>query len=461
MRCVRWQIQIPNKNEIYTSIFQHCFITARSQTAKYELTNESYDSSSRRIYRYRPRNFVRSISLPEGHWFHIDMANKLFEEASKLPWVKSLEAPNDDTHSDRLNHRYTVCFLVICAVIATGSPIAFNRINCWVPANFIGAFSTYTNNYCWISNTYYIPTNDSLPRSKLARDKAEIGYYQWAPFYFLLSALLFYLPRMLWRSMNTRSGIDLQFLVKKGDENADVAAIQYYCEPKKNESGIISRCLRSLSCTGGKRLGNYLSTVHLITKGLYLANSLLQLVLVQVVLGQPGWLYGFDIWYSVFIKNSVLTDSPYFPRVTMCDLRVREVGNLHRYTVQCVLPINMLNEKTFTLAWFWFFYMFLVNLVSFLHALFYATVPSYRFRLIHDLYRISTSKPIGDEQLFRQFTYDFLRPDGVLILRIIHLNGTGFLASQVVNRLYENYENDRRGNELGGRGSLEANSTAV
>jgi len=50
----------------------------------------------------------------------------------------------------------------------------------------------------------------------------------------------------------------------------------------------------------------------------------------------------------------------------MCDLKVRRLGAVHDYNVQCVLPINLFNEMIFLFVWFWLVLVGLVTTASLL-----------------------------------------------------------------------------------------------
>jgi len=78
-----------------------------------------------------------------------------------------------------------------------------------------------------------------------------------------------------------------------------------------------------------------------------------------------------------------------FPRVSMCDFKIRQSTNVHSYTVQCVLPVNMFNEKIFTVVWFWLFFMAVVTLVGLLRWLCQLTYWPAQYRYVKQYYAIS------------------------------------------------------------------------
>ena len=64
-------------------------------------------------------------------------------------------------------------------------------IHCWCPAQFTDAMVDYTNNVCWVSNTYFVHFDDDIPKHEYTKKETEIGYYQWVPMILLFQALLF------------------------------------------------------------------------------------------------------------------------------------------------------------------------------------------------------------------------------------------------------------------------------
>ena len=74
-----------------------------------------------------------------------------------------------------------------------------------------GGWEQYVENYCFVENTYWVKMYDDIPHSYKERDGRELQYYQWVPFVLALQALLFYIPRMIWKMLNWQTGCSYCF----------------------------------------------------------------------------------------------------------------------------------------------------------------------------------------------------------------------------------------------------------
>lgn len=103
--------------------------------------------------------------------------------------------------------------------------------------------------------------------------------------------------------------------------------------------------------------------MYLATKVFYVGNVLTNLLLVNKFLETNNYsIYGLGVLYDLLLLGKSWTQSGNFPRVTLCDFEVRVLGNIQRHSVQCVLVINIFNEKIFILLWLWFCILFFITL---------------------------------------------------------------------------------------------------
>ena len=123
----------------------------------------------------------------------------------------NLQKHYDDSLTDRCSHSFTVTLLLVFSLVVSAKQYVGDPINCWVPPHFSDSddlpnYENYVNSYCWIKNTYYLPFKSHIPKEFESGKREMITYYQWVPLVLLVQALVFYIPCMVWRTFNARSG---------------------------------------------------------------------------------------------------------------------------------------------------------------------------------------------------------------------------------------------------------------
>lgn len=370
----------------------------------------------------------------------------------------------DDDFFDRLNRQYTPTVFVLFAILVSVKQYVGDVINCWCPAQFTSSHQDYTNTVCWVSDTYYVPMDTPMPEHTEPRYK--ISYYQWVPLILINQAAFFFTPCVIWRMMNKRSGVNLGAILEAASayqksvygETKEktirymVAHVDGYLLTKRNYSkGACSRISHILSrfccMCAGRLSGNYLTCTYLMCKVLYIANSLGQLFMLDAFLRiDSGYtLFGLQVLTRALQGINGTISEP-FPRVTLCDFQIRQQTNVHRYTVQCVLPINLFNEKIFIFIWFWLLIITFINTCTLIHWLTKALYLPRQVSYIKKQLRVADLRQDNkrDTKAAKRFTEHYLRRDGLLIVRLVSKNAGDLVAVELLHGLWTNYGPERR-----------------
>ena len=197
-----------------------------------------------------------------------------------------------------------------------------------------------------------------------------------------------------------------------------------------------------LVCTQMK--GSYMVTIYLFCKILYLANAVGQLFLLDMFLGKEFHFYGIDVIYRLIHGRDWLS-SERFPRVTMCDFEIRHMTQIHRYIVQCTLPINIFNEKLFIVIWFWFATLTILTAYSFFWWAWHICYWRNHYKFIKRNLKISHPEvPKRQKQNLMKFTELYLQRDGFFVLKLISQTVGVMSTADIVQGLWENYGPDKR-----------------
>lgn len=309
---------------------------------------------------------------------------------------------NDDFY-DRLSRKYSMILLGVSFLIVSSSQFVGHPINCYTQ-NVAGSHVGYVNWVCWISSSYYVPFDQPLPTryqrppEKMYVRQRRVGVDLQLSFSVLVriinGSLSFCFAwcfsstcpvscGVIWtrhvaliqRWSPTWLRIWIRWMEKNVNRLSDLwrnisivrwriieNTITDSCKslflsirtqrPWINTSSFVfirynvrRRLGAILCCSMGRHSGNYLALTYVLVKFLYIGNAIGQLFLLNLFMGRGFSLLGIET-IQRWMNGQDMAAADRFPRITMCKFTIRTLGdNIQPYDVQCLLPINIYNEK--------------------------------------------------------------------------------------------------------------------
>lgn len=366
-----------------------------------------------------------------------------FLESAVFSWFRPQVI---DDVVDRMNYFITATLLAFFSIMVSAKQYVGNPIQCWMPMEFKGGWEQYAEDYCFIQDTFFVPFHKEIPGETEDRMEARIGYYQWVPIILALQAVFFYIPNFIWKSLHRQSGIDLNSAIKDAnalrahvgeDRNKETAKMAQYLEEWLEFRADHRSPARIMCFRVGTGLGSYVSMLYIFVKFLYLVNIIGQLIAMNRFLGSEYTMWGWGTLVDLWNGREWL-ESGVFPRVTLCDFKIRRLANIHRYTVQCVLMVNMFNEKIFLFLWFWFVFVAVATAINFAYTVCHMFFANLRVRSVRTWLSIHDDDTLSKDMI-RRFVYNGLRPDGVLLIKFIESHSGAMVARELSGRLYTDY----------------------
>ncbi|CAI4229928.1 unnamed protein product [Auanema sp. JU1783] len=350
-------------------------------------------------------------------------------------FISNLNSKHDDDSTDRLNYVITNYILLVCASLIFANNYVGEPLQCWVPKQWNGVWEKFSEQYCFIENTYFTSMNDTNLPAEHRREDKEMIYYQWVPFILVLMALFFYLPRAVWNIFSRYSDLAVSDMMNAARHSAKNLNQDV---PFKVMATRINTCNSRPAPVSSLRYNSSLFNLYIIVKTMIFLNLFIQFFFLNRFLGSPYYFWGWGVLGDLWAGRQ-WQESGHFPRVAFCDLTVREMGNVNKWTIQCVLMINMYNEKIFFAIWWWMMFLLIITGVNYLSWLIRRFSVVNRRRFLHALYSCIFDN-VTDEKRIDYFYSQVLKNDGVFILRLLDANAGRIHSSTLFEEIWKSHE---------------------
>ena len=282
-----------------------------------------------------------------------------------------------DNNVFRLHYKLTFAILVTASLLVTARQYVGDPIDCIV----VEIPNSVMDTYCWVHSTYSVPNADmgknhhNMAHFGIATDNdldpnAEVRYhkyYQWVCFTLFFQALLFYIPRYLWK---TWEGGKISLLLQ--DLNVPIVD----ADAKRERIKLLVEYF-----TTNKHNHNVYALKFFFCEILNFVNVFGQIYFTDLFLDGAFTTYGTDVlaMSETDALDGVDPMSRIFPKMAKCTFhKFGPSGTVEKFDGLCVLPLNIINEKIYIFLWFWFIILCCVTGIQILYKVVIMALPSLR-----------------------------------------------------------------------------------
>jgi len=291
-----------------------------------------------------------------------------------------------DNNIFRLHYKASFIILVTASLLVTSKQYIGDPIDCIVEEIPQGVMDTY----CWIHSTFSVPCEDTGPCAHAGVGAPQHGqseqtgehryhkYYQWVCFTLFFQAILFYIPRYLWKVWEAGKmkmlvqGLNIPIVDAETKEDRLKVLINYFSDNRNNHDFYTFR--------------------FFFCELLNLINVIGQIYFVDFFLGGEFSTYGSDVIAMSELPSKERIDpmARVFPKVTKCTFhKYGPSGTIQNLDGLCILPLNIINEKIYIFLWFWFITLSILSSVQFVYRLLTLCLPVLRESMLRARARLA------------------------------------------------------------------------